>query len=50
MEYLNVQLKAKLEPANVWRNCFDIEKHIPNISYADSFDYAEVIGLLIGKD
>lgn len=50
LEYLNTQLKAKVEPANVWRNCFDIEKHIPNISYEDSFDYAEVIGLLIGKD
>lgn len=50
IEYLNAQLKAKVEPAQVWRNCFDIEKHVPEIPYEQSFEYAEVIGLLIGKD
>jgi hypothetical protein len=50
LDYLNSQLKAKVEAANVWRNCFETEKHIPEISYEASFDYAEVIGLLIGKD
>lgn len=50
VEYLNTQLKAKVEIGNVWRNCFDINNHIPEISYENSFDYAEVIGLLIGKD
>lgn len=50
VEYLNTQLKAKVEAADVWRNCFDLEKHVPEIPYEQSFEYAEVIGLLIGKD
>jgi Tfp pilus assembly PilM family ATPase len=50
IDYLNSQLKAKVEAGNVWRNCFDINKHIPEIPYESSFEYAETIGLLIGKD
>jgi Tfp pilus assembly PilM family ATPase len=50
MDYLNSQLKAKVEAGNVWRNCFDITKHVPVIPYEASFEYAETIGLLVGKD
>jgi Tfp pilus assembly PilM family ATPase len=50
LDYLNSQLKAKVEAGNVWRNCFDINKHVPEIPFESSFEYAETIGLLIGKD
>lgn len=35
--------------ANVWKNCFDINTYIPNISKKDSLKYATGIGLSLFK-
>lgn len=35
--------------ANVWKNCFDINTYIPNISKGDSLKYAVSIGLSLFK-
>jgi hypothetical protein len=50
IDYLKSNLKLRVEAANVWINCFDINKHVPEIPFAESFDYAEVIGLLASTD
>lgn len=47
IDYLKANLKVPVEVANVWVNCFDIEKYIPIVPYKDSFDYAESIGMLV---
>jgi Tfp pilus assembly PilM family ATPase len=50
IEYLNSQLKAPVAPGNVWTNCFKSDDYIPEIPYDESFEYAEAVGLLVGKD
>lgn len=46
-DYFERHLKVKVEVANVWRNCFDINKKIPKISKEDSMELAITIGLLL---
>lgn len=48
-EYLLATIKLPVQTANVWINIYEIEKHIPEIPYIDSLDYAVAIGLGLPK-
>lgn len=46
-EYLESKLDIPTERAQVWRNVFPIEKHIPPITRRYSYGYATAIGLAL---
>ncbi len=46
-DFLEKKLKIKIEIANVWSNCFAVEKYVPKINKEDSLRYAVSIGLAI---
>jgi Tfp pilus assembly PilM family ATPase len=48
-EYLVATIKLPVITADVWTNIYDIERHIPEIPYIDSLDYAVAIGLGLPK-
>jgi len=43
-EYLSVNLRHKVELANVWVNILDTKEHIPEISFKQSLSFAATIG------
>ncbi|MCC6448312.1 MAG: pilus assembly protein PilM [Chitinophagaceae bacterium] len=48
-EYIANNLKTKVRFANVWVNCFSLDKVVPNIEFEDSLKYATAVGLAISK-
>lgn len=44
VDFLEKHLKLSVQVANVWQNCFSLDKYIPTISHAKSLDYAVSIG------
>ena len=47
IDFLERSLKINVDTGNVWTNCFDLKKHVPEIDQKTSLDYAVVIGLAI---
>lgn len=47
--FLEQHLRINVDIANVWRNCFDVNEHIPELSRADSLRYSTAIGLALIK-
>jgi len=47
IDFLERTLKINVDLGNVWINCFDIKKHVPEIDQKTALDYAAVIGLAI---
>jgi type IV pilus assembly protein PilM len=47
-DYFSASMKHPTEVANVWKNIFDINGHIPEISFKESLSYAGAIGLALG--
>jgi len=45
VEFLEKHLRINVDIANVWKNCFDINEHIPDISQEDALRYSTAIGL-----
>ncbi|MCB9806046.1 pilus assembly protein PilM [Candidatus Nomurabacteria bacterium] len=51
VNFLERHLRLSVQVADVWRNCFSLDKYIPEISKVDSLRYGIAIGLaLINKD
>jgi type IV pilus assembly protein PilM len=46
-EYLSASLKLKVVQVNPWRNCFSLDKHIPQINKEMSMSYVTAIGLAL---
>jgi Tfp pilus assembly PilM family ATPase len=46
-EYLSASLKLKVVQVNPWRNCFSLDKHIPQINKEVSMSYVTAIGLAL---
>lgn len=49
-EYLSTAVQIPVEVADVWRNAFAYDRHIPAIPFLDSLDYASAIGLALPQD
>ena len=49
-EYLSTGVKIPVEIANVWRNAFSYDTHVPAIPFLNSLDYAGAIGLALPQD
>jgi len=47
IDFFERTLKINVSIGNVWVNCFDIKKHVPEIDQKNSLDYATVIGLAL---
>jgi Tfp pilus assembly PilM family ATPase len=47
VNFLEKNLSVNVQFANVWANCFDLEKYIPNIHAKDSLKYATSVGLAL---
>jgi Tfp pilus assembly PilM family ATPase len=47
IDYLERSLKINVDVGQVWINCFDIKKHVPEIDQKNSLDYAVAVGLAI---
>jgi len=47
VNFLEDKLKIDVEVADVWKNCFSLDKYIPEIEKKDSLKYAVSIGLAI---
>lgn len=45
--FLENKLKINVEIANIWKNCFDINDFVPEISKSASLSYATVVGLAL---
>ena len=45
IQFLERSLRINVKAANVWENCFDLDKHIPEISHEESLRYGTSIGL-----
>ena len=45
--FLESKLKINVQVANVWKNCFDINKNVPPIPQKDSLRYAIAVGLAL---
>jgi len=50
VDYLSRTLKLSVVVGNTWTNCFSFENIIPRITREQSFLYASVVGLALGKD
>jgi Tfp pilus assembly PilM family ATPase len=48
-EYLSVNMRNKVEMANVWINILDTETSIPEISFEKSLDFAAALGIALGR-
>lgn len=46
-EFLERNLKINVLPADVWKNCFDLNNFIPEIEFKDSLKFGSTIGLAI---
>lgn len=46
--FLERRLKVNVRVANIWANCFDLNEHVPMISYKKSLDYGTAVGLALG--
>lgn len=49
-KYLSSSVETVVEVGNVWTNVFDFEKNIPRISFADSLDFASVVGISLPEN
>lgn len=49
VEFLEKHLKINVRIANVWVNCFDVNDHIPELSYEESLDYGIATGLALSQ-
>lgn len=47
VDFLEKHLDIKIELANVWRNCFDLNQYVPEINQEESLNYAIAIGLAL---
>lgn len=47
IDFLERALKINVDIGNVWINCFDLKKHVPEIDQKTALDYAVCIGLAI---
>ena len=47
IDFLERSLKINVDTGNVWVNCFDVKKVVPEINQKIALDYAVVIGLAI---
>jgi type IV pilus assembly protein PilM len=47
-EYFSINLKTKVEIANVWVNILDTEKYVPEINFEESLGFASALGLALG--
>ncbi|MFT5179708.1 MAG: Tfp pilus assembly PilM family ATPase [Candidatus Paceibacteria bacterium] len=45
VDFLEKHLAIKIEVANVWKNCFDINEYVPDLGQKESLDFAIPIGL-----
>lgn len=45
VNFLESNLSVNASIANVWKNCFDINTYVPQVSKKDSLKYAICIGL-----
>ncbi|MEY2641248.1 MAG: type 4 fimbrial biosis protein PilM, type pilus assembly protein PilM [Candidatus Parcubacteria bacterium] len=45
--FLEQHLRINVDIANVWRNCFDVNEHVPTLSHAESLHYSTAIGLAL---
>lgn len=46
-DYLSTNLKLKVVQVDPWRNCFSLDKVIPELSHEDSMSYVTAIGLAL---
>ena len=49
VEHLGAKHMVKIEMANVWKNIFSFDDHIPEISKEESLAYAAAIGLALPR-
>lgn len=47
IDFLERSLKINVDPGNVWINCFDVKKFVPEINQKEALNYAVAIGLAI---
>jgi hypothetical protein len=50
VSYLASHLDNPVELGNVWTNVFEVDKNLPEISFADSLKYSAPIGLALPRD
>jgi Tfp pilus assembly PilM family ATPase len=49
INFLESNLSVNAAFGNVWRNCLDLNDHVPQISKSDSLQYATCVGLCLAK-
>lgn len=48
--YFNSAFSVSVEMANVWKNVFEFDEYIPDITFSESFEYSAAIGLAIPEN
>ncbi len=49
INFLESSLAVNASQGNIWKNCFDLNDHIPTLSKQESLQYATCVGLCLAK-